>query len=238
MGPSRRRPRWFDGHRRPSSVATTGRAVPGAIWMRGFDRSFLSPLRPSAALQHRPHSGSLRPRGAGTTLLPASPSRRPAARPCRRPSHRRRFTRYREPGAVLVRLVGTACPLSSAADVVSVPCWMALPQSPSAMACENPTILGDLAAYKELAAPGEGVLASRSRPTVWRRSSDRSPLGGAEGGRSARAAADPLGVGDLSSARAWSPSASVGGSPAAGFRPGGERSPEPPAALSGAAPVY
>ncbi|MBX7186012.1 MAG: glycosyltransferase family 4 protein [Vicinamibacteria bacterium] len=52
--------------------------------------------------------------------------------------------------------------LYSAADVaVSVPRSDGLPQSLfEAMACETPTILGDLAAYKELAAPGEGVLYS------------------------------------------------------------------------------
>jgi glycosyltransferase involved in cell wall biosynthesis len=52
--------------------------------------------------------------------------------------------------------------LYSAADVVvSVPRSDGLPQSLfEAMACETPTLLGDLDAYRELAAPGEGVLYS------------------------------------------------------------------------------
>lgn len=52
--------------------------------------------------------------------------------------------------------------LYSAADlVVSVPRSDGLPQSLfEAMACETPTILGDLETYRELAAPGEGVFYS------------------------------------------------------------------------------
>jgi len=50
--------------------------------------------------------------------------------------------------------------LYSAADlVVSIPRSDGLPQSLfEAMACETPTILGDLEAYRELASPGDGVL--------------------------------------------------------------------------------
>lgn len=55
--------------------------------------------------------------------------------------------------------------LYSAADVaVSIPRSDGLPQSLfEAMACETPTVLGDLETYRELAAPGDGVLYSPIR---------------------------------------------------------------------------